>query len=130
MDRKPHVLRVSLLILLILAIVPALLCAVGLPMWAAREKTVSEIPEQGTYICEELSVALTFGDRTILTLPDGAILETAIDHGRRMIGLHEGTDALEGAYEAHLERYIEIVFDVLPIPFAPDRVYRFIEYSN
>lgn len=131
MERKPHVLRAPLLILVTLALVLTLILAVGLPAWAAREKAVSEIPEQGTYICEELSVTLTFGSRTTLILPDGAVLEAGIDHGRRMTGLYEGADAMEGTYEAHLEQgYIEIVFDVLPIPFVPDRAYRFTEITN
>ncbi|MBQ2921253.1 MAG: hypothetical protein IJE58_08765 [Oscillospiraceae bacterium] len=114
-----------------LALVLALIAAVGLPLWAAREKAMSAIPEQGAYACEELSITLTFGDRTILTLPDGAVLEAAIDHGRRMICPDEGPNALEGTYEAHLEEgCIEITFDALPIPFEPDRAYRFAEITN
>ena len=97
MERKPHVLRGPLLILVTFALVLALIAAVGLPLWAAREQTVSAIPEHGTYTCEELSITLTFGDRTTLTLPEG---------------------------------YIEITFDALPIPFEPDRVYRFTEITN
>lgn len=131
MERKPHVLRGPLLILVTFALVLALIAAVGLPLWAAREQTVSAIPEQGTYTCEELSITLTFGNRTTLTLPDGAVLEAAIDHGRRMICPDEGPNALEGTYEAHLEEgYIEITFDALPIPFEPDRTYRFTEITN
>ena len=131
MERKPHVLRGPLLILVTFALVLALIAAVGLPLWAAREKAMSAIPEQGAYTCEELSITLTFGDRTTLTLPDGAVLEAAIDHGRRMTCTNEGPNTLEGTYEAHLEEgYIEITFDVLPIPFVPDRVYRFTEITN
>ena len=131
MEGKPHVLRGPLLILVAFALVLALIAAVGLPLWAAREKALSAIPEQGAYACEELSITLTFGDRTTLTLPDGAVMEAAIDHGRRMTGLHGGADALEGTYEAHLEEgYIEITFDALLIPFVPDRAYRFPENTN
>lgn len=131
MEHKPHVLRTPLLILLTLAIVLALIPIVGLPMWAAREKTVSAIPGQGTYICDELSLALNFGDQTTLTLPDGAVMEAAIDHGRRIVSLHEGIDTLEGSYEAHLEEgYIELTFDALPVPFNPDQPYRFTAISD
>ena len=129
MERKPHVLRGPLLILVTFVLV--LIAAVGLPLWAAREKAMSAIPEHGTYTCEKLSITLTFGDRTTLTLPDGAVLEAAIDHGRRMTCPDEGPNAPDGTYEAHLEeRYIEITFDALPIPFEPDRTYRFIEITN
>lgn len=129
MERKPHVLRGPLLILVTFALV--LIAAVGLPLWVAREKAMSAIPEQGAYTCEKLSITLTFGDRTTLTLPDGAVLEAAIDHGRRMTCPDEGPNAPDGTYEAHLEeRYIEITFDALPIPFEPDRTYRFIEITN
>ena len=131
MERKPHVLRGPLLILVTFALVLALIAAVGLPLWAAREQTVSAIPEQGTYTCEELSITLTFGDRTTLTLPDGSVLEAAIDHGRRIVSLHEGIDTLEGSYEAHLEEgYIELTFDALPVPFNPDQPYRFTAISD
>lgn len=129
MERKPHVLRGPLLILVTFVLV--LIAAVGLPLWVAREKAMSAIPEHGTYTCEKLSITLTFGDRTTLTLPDGAVLEAAIDHGRRMTCPDEGPNAPDGTYEAHLEeRYIEITFDALPIPFEPDRTYRFIEITN
>ena len=131
MERKPHVLRGPLLILVTFALVLALIAAVGLPLWAAREKAMSAIPEHGTYTCEKLSITLTFGDRTTLTLPDGAVLEAAIDHGRRMTCPDEGPNAPDGTYEAHLEeRYIEITFDALPIPFESDRTYRFTEITN
>lgn len=131
MERKPHVLRGPLLILVTFVLVLALIAAVGLPLWVAREKAMSAIPEHGTYTCEKLSITLTFGDRTTLTLPDGAVLEAAIDHGRRMTCTNEGPNTLEGTYEAHLEeRYIEITFDALPIPFESDRTYRFIEITN
>lgn len=131
MEGKPHVLRGPLLILVTFALVLALIAAVGLPLWAAREQTVSAIPEHGTYTCEELSITLTFGDRTTLTLPDGSVLEAAINHGRRMICPDEGPDAPEGTYEAHLEeRYIEITFDALPVPFEHDKAYRFTEITN
>ena len=129
MERKPHVLRGPLLILVTFVLV--LIAAVGLPLWGAREKPMSASPEHGTYTCEKLSITLTFGDRTTLTLPDGAVLEAAIDHGRRMTCPDEGPNAPDGTYEAHLEeRYIEITFDALPIPFEPDRTYRFIEITN
>ena len=129
MERKPHVLRGPLLILVTFVLV--LIAAVGLPLWVAREKAMSAIPEHGTYTCEKLSITLTFGDRTTLTLPDGAVLEAAIDHGRRMTCPDEGPNPPDGTYEAHLEeRYIEITFDALPIPFEPDRTYRFIEITN
>lgn len=129
MERKPHVLRGPLLILVTFVLV--LIAAVGLPLWVAREKAMSAIPEHGTYTCEKLSITLTFGDRTTLTLPDGAVLEAAIDHGRRMTCPDEGPNAPDGTYEAHLEeRYIEITFDALPIPFEPDRTYRFTEITN
>lgn len=129
MERKPHVLRGPLLILVTFVLV--LIAAVGLPLWVAREKAMSAIPEHGTYTCEKLSITLTFGDRTTLTLPDGAVLEAAIDHGRRMTCTNEDPNTLEGTYEAHLEEgYIEITFDALPIPFESDRTYRFTEITN
>ena len=49
MERKPHVLRGPLLILVTFVLVLALIAAVGLPLWVAREKAMSAIPENGTY---------------------------------------------------------------------------------
>lgn len=115
-----------LLILLALLLVLALIPAIGLPLWSAREKRLSEIPDQGIYTCDELSLTLTFGRTTILTLPDGTAIEAGIDHGRNMMSLTDGVRTLDGRYEAHLEDgYIELTFENLPIPFDPDHPYRF-----
>lgn len=122
MNRKPYVFRTPLLILLVLVIALILLVKVGLPMWAAHKESIAQIPKSGTFTCDALSVSISFGKHTVVTLPDGTTEEATIDYGRR---LRAGT-GITGWYEAHLEDgYIEIRFTELSIPFDPDCSYQF-----
>lgn len=131
MDRRPRVLGRPFMILLALALVLALIPAIGLPLWAAREENISRIPQSGTYICEELSVSMTFGWPGVLTLPDGETVEFAIDHGRSIRNISGNTLIVEGVYEAHLqEGYVEITFEKLPADFTPGHPYRFTEIPD
>ena len=131
MDRRPRVLGRPLVILLALALALALIPAIGLPLWAAREENISRIPQSGTYICEELSVSMTFGWPGVLTLPDGETVEFAIDYGRSIRNISGNTLIVEGIYKAHLdEGYVEITFEKLPVEFTPGQAYRFTEIPN
>lgn len=123
--KKP--IRILLALLIVLALIPA----IGLPMWAAHEEKVSQIPKSGTYTCEELSMTLTFGWPGILTLPDGTTIEVGIDYGRCIMNVSERPLTVDGEYEAHLEDgYVEITFEKLPIDFEPDHPYRFTAPSD
>lgn len=81
MMKKPILILAAVLAVLLL------LPAIGLPLWAAHDAQVSAIPDSGTYVCEELSMSLTFGDTTTLILPDGTQIEVAIDQGLRVTPL-------------------------------------------
>ena len=121
---RPHIFRTPLLILLALVITITLLFRGGLHFWAAHKKSVSAIPQRGTFICDELSMTISFGNHTIITLPDGTAKEAVIDYGNR---IQAGND-ISGWYEAHLEvGYIEIQFTKLSVFFDPVRSYQFWE---
>lgn len=114
--------------ILVLAV---LLIPWGLRLWVDHQMEISEIPGRGTYTCEELSMSVTFGNGTIVTLPDGAGVEVSIDYGLRVKDLYGSTPAIDGWYKAHLEDgYIEITFESLPVSFEPDHTYRFEEKAS
>lgn len=95
-------------------------------IWADYLSNTTQIPQSGSYYCNELQLSITFGEETNLVFPDGEVVAIAIDRGSNLQTLNPEDTFVRGSYTSRLSNgYVVIAFESLPIKFAEGRSYRF-----
>lgn len=95
-------------------------------IWGDYLSNTTQIPQSGSYFCDELQLLITFGEETNLVFSDGEVVAIAIDRGSNVQTLNPGEPFVRGSYTYRLSNgYIALTFESLPVEFVEGRTYRF-----
>ena len=95
-------------------------------LWMEHREARADVPSSGIYVCEELDMAISFGENIQLFFPDGTDHLIHIDYGCNIGNHDQNGQVIRGSYTAYLSRgYVELSFTELPLAFKEGKDYRF-----